>query len=267
MWWCNKVGVWGGTQNRALVIGINCPIKDPSELPCPFCHVRSQLKVPHVYQGAEYHQTLTLPAFSSWNSQPPDRDEFLLFLSHPAYICLLKQPEWTKTYLSNSSFWGKKGKRQGDWSSRNLTLKSKTLKDIGNKSLSYKFISKKTFWTHFISYGKDLISLRSQRTAREEKDRIRYLLWVSKNGLCISFPPIPLSGFKVTHPWKVFLQHPGAVTAGWEWTHVFSKHRLCSQPINVLIIPPWFWRTTMFDALGRSSEVTVTVLKRSVVEV
>ena len=141
-----------------------------------------------MYQGTGYHQTLTLPAFSSWNSQPPDRDEFLLFLSHPAYICLLKQPEWTKTYLSNSSFWGKKGKRQGDWSSRNLTLKSKTLKDIGNKSVSYTLISKKTFWTHFISYGKDLISLRSQRTAREEKGRISYCYGSLKRVSASHFP-------------------------------------------------------------------------------
>lgn len=48
-----------------------CPYKRSSrELPCPFCHVKTQAICEPVNQDSGSHQTLNLPVLWSWTSQP-----------------------------------------------------------------------------------------------------------------------------------------------------------------------------------------------------
>lgn len=73
------------------------PIKEPTELPHPFRHVRTQPEVGRLNQEAGSHQTPTLLIPWSWaSSLQTMRNKSLLFISPPVCDILLQQPEQTK---------------------------------------------------------------------------------------------------------------------------------------------------------------------------
>lgn len=87
------IGSWGQKSHE----WDSCPYKiDLRELPCPFCHVRTE-------QGDGSLCYLIPNLLAPWllTSQPPELQEINLFISYLVHGIWSQQPEWSKTYTKN----------------------------------------------------------------------------------------------------------------------------------------------------------------------